>query len=131
VINKVAVLFPTEVGKNATVKVWLLPAPIAAVAGNTRNWEAPVPVNLILEMDKVPPPALSTVNVFCEEVPIGVSSIDNAVTDTLICGVATAEVRTPLPRRLIRIGLPGALCVMERMAVLFPIEVGVKVTVTV
>jgi hypothetical protein len=72
------------------------------------NWEALVPVNLILEMDRVPPPVFLIVKLFCVVDLAGVSSIIRVVADTLICGPA-AGTAAPLPERKTVAGLPGAL----------------------
>ena len=62
--DKEADFDPADEGVNVTVIVWLPPAAIVAVLGDTLNCEVSVPVAVMPEMERVALPVLLIVNVF-------------------------------------------------------------------
>ena len=99
-MDRVAVLFPGKAGEKVTVIVWLFPAAMEAVAGDTLNGAAPIPVTLMSERDKTPHPVLLIMKLFCVVAVTGVSTI------TKVSGIAITGPGQGLTTRLGALLLP-------------------------
>ena len=122
--ERVAVFAPEVEGAKETVRFWVCPASTVKAVGVTEKSAASVPERVTSETVSVAVPVLETARVWETEVPMAaVPRSREAATEIL--GLAGF----PFPFRDTVVGLPMALCVMERVSVFAPGEVGEKVTV--
>jgi hypothetical protein len=87
VIDREADLEPAAEGLNVTVIVWLCPAAIVAVVGDTLNCEPSVPVTVMPDIVNAALPVLEIVNVAVPETPTFTLPAEREVVDSEMAGV--------------------------------------------